>query len=521
MKLSAISRRWLMGVAFIGALATGSWVRAADPIIVVSVKSLNELIADATYLGETVGQPALPALLLGGLNQFTGGQELEGLDPARPIGAFMSLNESGDPDMPVVFVPVKNRKQFAGTLGKIFEKKETKEGITEYALPNGNPLFGIDDGEWYFLSPNPAGLDDLPKPALLVKSKADIAIEIDVEKIPKKFKDQALIGAEQGGRAKEPANEGERIGQEIGIALVKSLITDTARYSISIDIDSQEKFVAIDTSLTARRGTPLAAAFDSYSKVKSAFTDLVTDDTVASFVMAAPVSKEIQQGFSSAFEEGFKEASQKGNNKKDEKEARKVANAMKAAFGEAIDFAIVANNRRGKLQLVGAVGVENGDDLSDLFDELAAKAEDPSLKLNAAEHNEVGIHAVTPKIADPQAKKLFGANSVLNFAIDSDRIVFSFGSQALNGVKAALDVEADEDSEAAPISLSIGLGAALPLFKDDSNAAMIEKAEEILENGNDEIVLEVKPQPRGVTVHFEIQEAVLKLGQLAGGGGQQ
>ncbi len=520
MKLSAISRRWLMGVAFVGALATGSWVRAADPIIVVSVKSLNELVADATYLGETVGQPALPALLLGGLNQFTGGQELEGLDPDRPIGAFMSLNESGDPDMPVVFVPVKNRKQFAGTLGKIFEKKETKEGITEYALPNGNPLFGIDDGEWYFLSPNPAGLDDLPKPALLVKSKADIAFEIDVEKIPKKFKDQALIGAEQGGRAKEPANEGERIGQEIGIALVKSLITDTARYSISIDIDSKEKFVAIDTSLTARRGTPLAASLDSYSKVKSAFSDLVTDDTVASLIVAAPVSEELRKGFSSAFEEGFKEASSKGN-KKDEKEARKVANALKEAFsGAAIDFGIVANNRRGKLQLVGALGVANGDDLSELFEALAGKSEDPDLKLNAAEHNEVAIHALTPKIADPQAKKLFG-NSALNFAIDSDRIVFSFGSQALNGVKAALDVEADEDSEAAPISFSIGLGAALPLFKDDSNAAMIDKAVEILEDGHDEIVLEVESQPRGVKVHFEIQEGVLKLGQLAGGGGQQ
>lgn len=517
MKLSALSRRLLMSAAFVGTLATGSWVQAADPVIVVSVKSLNEVLADASYLGETVGQPALPAIILGGLNQFTGGAELEGLDADRPIGAFMGLNESGDPDTPVVFVPVSNRKMFNATLAKIFEKKETNEGITEFGMKTGGSVFGIDDGDWYFFSPKPDALDDLPKPALLVKSKADIAIEINIEKIPQKFKDQALAGVAAQVAKEEPSNDAEKFGQEFAMGLFKGLITDTSRYSISLDINSKEKFVAFDTALTARRGTPLAAAFDSYSKVKSAFSDLLTDDTVASFVMAVPVSEQLRKGFSDAFEQGVNEASQKGKaSKKDDKEARKIANTIKAAFANpTIDFGFVANNRRGKLQLIGALGVANGDDLSDLFDNLAEKAQDPELKLNVAEHNEVGVHSITPKIADAQTKKLFG-NSALHFAIDSDRIVVSFGAQSLNGVKAALDAEADEDSELAPVSFQIGVGAALPLIKDDTNAALIEKAEAILEDGHDEILLEVEAQPRGVKLHFEVQEGVLKLGQLAG-----
>ena len=75
--LRSFAQRWLLaGLAALTLLASS--VMAAEPAVVVSVKSFTELLTDSQYLGNSLRQPMIGLALPGLLTQLTGGNGLKG-----------------------------------------------------------------------------------------------------------------------------------------------------------------------------------------------------------------------------------------------------------------------------------------------------------------------------------------------------------------------------------------------------------------------------------------------------------
>lgn len=488
---------------------------AVEPAVIVSVKSLDELNKDAEWLGERIGVPFLPAMLDGAIKQATMGQELKGVDRERPIGVMVSLDEAGQPASPLIFLPVSDSKAFQKTINGVLEKQEESDGVTTFKGPDGKNLFGTFEDDWYFLSNEEDALNELPDPALIVKSKADVSIDVDFDKFPKQVRETALAVMEQQNARQLAAatDDNEKRGIEFGQKIARHMIEDVSHYTVTLDVDAEEGVVALDLGITARRGTPTARAMDAYGKVKSTFAGLDTDDTVASLVFAMPLSEEVREGLVTSFTDGFNQGLKKNTDmSEDEREAAmKVLEVMTETLRQpTMDAGLVVNNLDGKLQVLGAASVADGDKLEELFVAAVKKEKPADLKLNAAKHGDIGIHAIKTDLKDEEASELLGDGPV-NFAIASDRIVAAMGIDAVDAVKHGLDAEAPEDSDRAPVSLHVGVGAAMRLARNEGNAAMIDQALQLLGDTPDFVVVELAPHPRGASLRIEIEEGVLKL----------
>jgi len=488
---------------------------AADPVVIVSIHSLDELSEDAAWLGQRIGIPFLDSMLDSALTGLANGNELKGLDRSQPLGALLYLNEDGEPSEPLIFLPVGDEDELNETLALALTKLKEEDGITHFEGRNGVPVFGVIDGDWYFLSNKADALDDLPDPAEVVVSDADFAIDVDYERFPEALRESLIREIDERAERDQEAitDENERRGAEFGHQIVRRVLLDASRFTLTLEIDAETGVMALDAGLTAREETPTAAMLESYGEIQSTFSGLDTRDTVFSLVFAMPLSEDVQGFLVDAMTQGFNESVEQNDDLSDED--RQMAVQLLEVLTEtllqpAVDAGLVINNRRGKLQMLSAISVAEGEKLNELFLKAVKKEQPAELKLNAAEHNGTSIHAVTVKSTDPQSSKLLGDGPV-NFAIAPDRLVMGMGVGAVAGVKQGLDAEIPEDSERAPVSLRIGVGAAMKLARDDSNGPLIDLALNASGDSPDRIVVELAPHEAGVSLRIELEEGVLKL----------
>ena len=85
------------------------------PVVVVSFAGYDALVADLNFIGELSETPQLAQSLEGILALVTRAQGLVGLDKSKPIGAALSLSESGQPQV-VAFVPVSDSEKLLDAL---------------------------------------------------------------------------------------------------------------------------------------------------------------------------------------------------------------------------------------------------------------------------------------------------------------------------------------------------------------------------------------------------------------------
>ncbi len=521
----------LGGVALLTTSAIPAF--AAEPAVVVSVKSFNELLTDAQYLGNAVQQPLLGAALPGAIAGFTGGKGLKGLDATRPIGAYLTMTAEGQPKDFVIFVPVASQKAFAETLSGLFPDPATENGYTQYQLPNNPAAIFAKHGAKYFLfAQSPDALKETPDPDKLVKSTADIAIEFDLTKIGDGLKEQFLIQTEAGAAATSNPNasnaerRGEEMGRAVALSAFRRLLMDGDRLSVGFNIDAKAKAVTLDIGFTAKSGTSLAQACASYAKTESPFAAFTTKQTIGSLVISTPLSKDAQDVFKMIVEEGEKggvaAVNADGNVKDaDRKTAIEVLTRLTGTLRQSIDRgrldqAVIVNSvPSGKLQVLAAMKVVKGKELGKIFEEVIRKdVKNATVKLGVSDVKGARVHAITLPPDSDREKHL--GNGPAHLAFAEDAVVLTVGDDSLTAAKNSLDNKpTTAATKRAPISLRIGLSKLLPLA-EDAGPQVLELGKAAFENGHDEIALEVAAQPNGASMRIEIQEGVLRLIGLIG-----
>ena len=507
---------------------------AAEPAVVISVKSFNELLTDSQYLGNVIQQPLLGIALPGLVNQVTGGKGLKGLDVAKPIGAYLTMSSDGQPKDVIVFIPVSSQKTFAETLVALFPNPTTADGLTQYQSPQSPvPVFAKHGAKHFLFSISPDALKETSDPDKLVKSTADIALEFDLTKVSDGLKEQVLAQTEAaaaaGAGSNPSASDAERRGQEMGRAIVlagyRRLLMDGDRLSVGITVDAKAKALSLDIGFTAKPNTALAQACASYAKTESPFASLTSKQTVGSLLLSTPLSKDAQDVFAMIVEEGEKGGvaavkSDANLKETDRAAALEVITRLAGTLRQSIergrlDQAIVVNvGTAGKLQVLAALKVVKGKELGKIFEDVIRKNPMNSpVKLGVSDVKGARIHAITLPPDSDREKHLGSGPAHLAFA--DDAVVVTAGEDSLTAAKGSLDTKATGKMTRAPISLRVGLAKLLPLA-EDADPKILELGKSALENGRDEIALEVTSQPNGVKIRFEIQEGVLRLGGLIG-----
>lgn len=519
--LQFFKQRWMSAsLAFL--LLLTSTAMAAEPAVVVSVKSFTELLADSQYLGNSLQQPLIGLALPGFLTQVTGGKGLKGLDSSKPIGGYLTVSSDGQPKDFVVFVPVASEKQFSETLEALLSAPTTTGMIRQYQPKNGGrPVFVKVQPKHFLFAQNSEALTDTADPDKLVKSTADIAVELDLTKIADNLKEGFLSQVEAQTAAAERRNpsetEAQRAGREAGQKLsldaIRRLAMDGDRLSLGLNIDAKAKSVSLDLGFTAKPGTALAQACASFAKTESPFASIVSAQTVGSLLISSPLHNSVQAPLLKILDDAEKEQNAKtqdlpaGQRDVLNRATKQVAEAARKSIQRGRwDQAFVVNSiGAGKVQVLVAVKASNSQELGQLFEDLTRN--ESKVQLNVAKVGNARIHSISLP-PDSEREKHLGTGPA-HLAFGDDTLLMALGDDSLGALKSAMEGKASKTPRA-PLSLRIGLSKLLPLVPSP-DANLLELAKTAFASGNDEIALEFASQPQGAKLRLEIQEGILQL----------
>ncbi len=526
-------------------------LQAAEPLAVFSIKSIEELIDDVGHIGELVEHPEAADAIEGIIGQFTGGKGLQGVDLTARIGAFVMIEDNGQPGAPVVFIPISDEKAFLELLGNFFPgAKKANNGNVALKGPNGQQFVGKFENDYFFATQVAPALKSLPNPEKLSESEADIALELNFGKLPEPLKQLALqqmdVAAALGAsnRPDDPAEQiGYDIGQNMTLNAFKSLIADGDSFAIMFDIDSEEGVISFDIGVGAKSGTAMAKTIAAYSEKGSAFADLLAADSLMTFTFATPVSKELQDGLVTGLELGSIEADKEidGNEElksaAEKKVARDVKNSLFTVITDTIktgrmDFAIaVGGTAENDMTMQLFTKIASGKTLNSTIESAFAEAKKAGdktdeFKLNVATAGNAKIHEIDKdKLGSEDKEDPFKGPAYLT--IGDDFMILSAGTDSLAATKAAATKlsaakpaarfgKAANAKGRAPISLRMKLSNLLA-FSGQLDEDTLAEAKEAFKEGGDEIALEVTSTKTGIQLHFEIEDGVLQLGAALSG----
>lgn len=503
---------------------------AQEPVIVLSVKSVDALVSDLKYVLSTAGQEG--DLIDGLVDQLTQGKGFAGIDRTKPIGAYVTLDAAGTPSF-VIFVPVNDNNAFRDLLAMFFSRQQEAAGGMFSIQNDDQQFFGKFANGHCFLTLLPRALDKLPDPAKIASNKYSLGIEANLAKIPDEVKDgileqaEAALGAAEEGQEK-PADEIEaRLrdrAQKMMLELVRMLFKETDRMTLGLDVDQKSKLIALDLNLTPKTGTPLAASLANYSKTTSFFASIAGADAAGSLNFAMPISDNIREFFRDAIRSGTDQA--RAEIDKSEKlqtdEQKKIVKdlldrVMKVieATGDTgkVDGAIVINTASdGKAQIVGACSIAQGDELAKIIDDAVKQnAGQPGFekfKLDVAKHGGARIHSFEPELEGENKENISPGPGHL--AIRSDAVYVAVGGDSLAAVKTAIDKTGKGSSIRPPVSIRAQPSKLVALFGkgDDPN---IKLAREAFTGDGDHMSLELLPVERGARLRLELGEGFLRF----------
>lgn len=503
-----------------------SQIPAAEPAIIVSIKSFGELEKDVGYIANTLQQPLLGVMFPGMVAQLTGGKGLAGMDVQKPLGGFLTLAPDGQPGDVVVIVPVSDQKMFAATLAAIFPNPQPVDGLMRYQQSGAERQFFGKEGSTHFLfATSAAALADKIDPQRILNSAVDIGIDLDLTKLPDALKEQFLAQVEAGAAAaadsKQPDSESRRRGEELGrqvtLNALRKILMEGVWLQLGLNVDAKGKTVSLDAGFKSKAGTSLAAACRNYSTVESPFSGLVHEKTIASLLVSVPLHTEAQKMIDFAFEQGERSAAaavEKVNPAEREVAERLTQQISKtirqAARVERLDQALIVNaTENGRIQVLVTSRLNQGSGLANAFEEVVRKDPDAGkrISLNVATVGPARVHAITfPAEADLQ--KRFG-DGPAHVALAGDAAWFVLGGDSLADLKTALAAKPAK-SNRPPVSLRVALAKVWAVLQAE-NAALVPLGAAAFQGADDQIALEVAPQTDGIRLHLEIQEGVLRL----------
>jgi hypothetical protein len=216
---------------------------------------------------------------------------------------------------------------------------------------------------------------------------------------------------------------------------IKSLLKDGRALDVQWTVDRKADDLAVQLSLTAKPGTPLAQDIASQSSKASRFGWLAGAAGQAALNLAVPA--ELRAGLSAVMDEGFKQSQAREKDPIKNAHAQKVYDTLGPTLKAGqldVMGGIAGPDAGGKFTLFGGVKVTDSPSVERLVRELIPQIPDPrakdAIKLDAETVAGVKAHKVMPYNLDDDAKRVFGPGATALIAFPPDAVVVAFGADA-------------------------------------------------------------------------------------------
>jgi hypothetical protein len=492
-------------IAFLALAATvvPAWAeeKAPAPVLVVRLKSIDGLIADARYLAEAAGKSEEAKQGEKFLRTFIGDNGFEGFDIKKPVALYGRLATKFEESDLVLMVPVVDEKPLLDAL-KRFDIKAEKgpEDIYKVDLPDlpfgklGAVFFRFANGYAYITARNAKVLEKerLLAPAAVVPANWDAVFEmnVDLQQVPDQIKDLIISTASlRLGEAKEKKKQkpGETDAQHAfhGAALdelalqLKAVVQDGKALNVKLDLDRKNAEGVFTVRFTPKPGSQLATNIAELAEGKSIVANLSTTGSALTGRAFAALPQRLRKPFIAALTDGMKELMEKAPDDSARKVIDQVFNAVIPTIkaGELdTGFDLRGPAANGKYAVVAATAVKEGDEIEKAF--RAVHAEVPPdirqfITLDAEKAGAVNIHRFSPpaEVIDPEFKRIFGDGPAY-IAVRKDAVLLAAGDKALDALK---EVLAREAKAGKLLNVEASIARLAPLEKKEGVAAMAAK----------------------------------------------
>jgi hypothetical protein len=460
----------LYGLALAGLVLLTGAVRSADeaessfkPAILVRVKPIDELIADARYLVKQAGREEEAKQFEQMLKAAKKGSKgLKGIDTKKPIGLYGSPAAQLPRSQAVLLVPIADEKTFLDFLENVDLKPEKDDtGLYTLTLPvSPFPVqFRFANGYLYGTAKFsekgslPAN-DKLPLPATVLAGGGGLlSVTVNIDRIPMQLRELGITGSStELDKLKDQAPLGESEAHkkfreavlEEAAVQFKSVLTDGGAVMFKLDVDREKNDLSLSFSFGAKEGSSLAKNIAHLGTAKSVAAGIIGSSAAIDGLLHLSLPENIRKALGPLVDEGFKKAL-------DQQDAgarellTPLADALKAtAKHGALDFGVSVRGpaKNGKFTFVAGARVQHGDAIEkaikDVVNKLPEEVKKP-IKLDVAEADGVQIHRITP---DPdhvksEVKAMFGEGPVY-VAIRKDALIVTLGENALDAIKEAI-----------------------------------------------------------------------------------
>lgn len=433
---------------------------ATDPVLVVTLSSINQLTQDINYISGAVGQPQA-----GGIFAMMAATFTQGIDTNQPIGIVVPLVD-GAPE-PIALIPTPDIKVVLKRLeAQTGPADELDDGTLVLAI-GANTVFIRQTGSWAVLARNRQVLDAAPAdPSGLLSEDAanyDLALRLDMQQIPADTRDALIAQLRQGfdqalSRQQGEQAEATRKMAEGSFEQIEQIIGQTDDLAIGIDIDSLGRQVGLEIEFTALPGTDLAKLYEGQKPIASQFRSVIRDDAAAYFHGAASVGPETVEQARGSIDQIMQMARQAISSEDrltpDQQEdaanmVERIVDLIVASYAEGkFDAGAVLNTSGGQLEFVFGAFVKDGNEAAKIVQDIADKVKNetdaPRFEFNRDTYNGVTMHMIEADVpaSEDEVQKIFGEAVRVHIGTGATTVYVALGDASVPALKRLIDTAA-------------------------------------------------------------------------------
>ncbi|HVX15474.1 MAG TPA: hypothetical protein VHC22_30075 [Pirellulales bacterium] len=526
----------------LGALPARAADRPTKPVVVLSFAGIDELQRDVEYLGVLAGKPDLAAGFEELLSLLTEGRGWEGVDPARPWGATLSVSADGSRFPALAFVPVSDFDKLLITL-KVLVGKADDVGGGIYEIKYAASKYYIrKKGDWACVAREKKALREMPNDPLDqlrgLDKQYDLALGVNAQNIPPASRGAVMSMFEQvleAGLTRRPVG-GDNAQQKLPGENINRLLKDLGdldRLTLGLNIDRSQHQTYLNLDITALPGTAVHKSLmaGTQKMPASRVAGIVATDAVFSLHANAALTDADKQQVAawlknlrdeSAVEIDSLEGVDDGKKSKVGELAGKLLDLVgKTSDRGRINAGLVVTGPVGAAEqaitiVAGGLVIDapEWEDTVKQFLALADKEAEPRLDVDTykAHHFHTLSIPIPETETSPVLRQLMGDPVRLTLACGDETFFAAVGKEGIDTIKRVIDQsETTPAEEATPLMASLGLSPLLHLAASQNRnqtAAMLAKQ---LRGGDDHVLFTMEPLDNGVRYRLKAEADINRL----------
>ncbi len=503
----------------------------SEPVVVVTLGSVNKLMQDVNYVSGLVGQPQA-----GGLFAMMAGTFTQGIDTTQPIAIIVPLVE-GMPQ-PLALVPTPDVKTVLQRLeAQTGPVDELKDGTLVIAV-GVNTIYIRQQGDWAIIAPDRDVLNLAPTdPTTIFGDTADqydLSVKLKMQQVPAPIRgmitaqmrqgfEQAM--AQQGNADAEAARE----MAESSLTQIEQLITDTDELEFGFNVDQTEKLVSFVTRFTAVEGTNLGEILSSQKPIASQFSSVIRPDAAAFYHASSSIGPsaidQAQTSLKTAKSSVLSLLETQGDlppNLQAEVVSyiNRIIDLAEASISEGkSDVGAVVLAGENNLSFAMGAFVADGNELATIAKEIGGKVESlpdaPRFSFDREIYKDVTMHLVEMDIPsyEEEARSILGETFQIHIGTAKKSVYLAMGKDSQKLMTDMIDAANSDSSSNRPVgqlqlTLLPILQFAQSITSEDAVMAMIDSLSRSSDSGRIMIIQE--SIPNGQEARLSIGEGLLQ-----------